>query len=300
MDITLKIENLSKIYGTQFALKNISLELKSGEIVGLLGPNGAGKSTLMKIITAYLSPTEGSVYINNLLLSENVLRMQQQTGYLPENNPLYSEMYVREYLEFNASIHQIDTIEVENTLEKVGLTSEVHKKIHQLSKGYRQRVGLAAAILHNPSILILDEPTTGLDPNQLEEIRQLIKTLGKDRIVLFSSHILQEIEAVCDRVIILHKGEILSDLPLNSLHLNNQQIIEVAFDLTVTAPFLKGIPNLYNAHNTFDNNWELTFNTDQDMRPILFDFAQQNGLRCLKINQKNKDLAVLFKELTAN
>lgn len=300
MDITLKIENLSKIYGTQFALKNISLELKSGEIVGLLGPNGAGKSTLMKIITAYLSPTEGSVYINNLLLSENVLRMQQQTGYLPENNPLYSEMYVREYLEFNASIHQIDTIEVENTLEKVGLTSEVHKKIHQLSKGYRQRVGLAAAILHNPSILILDEPTTGLDPNQLEEIRQLIKTLGKDRIVLFSSHILQEIEAVCDRVIILHKGEILSDLPLNSLHLNNQQIIEVAFDLTVTAPFLKGIPNLFKALNTFDNNWELTFNTDQDMRPILFDFAQQNGLRCLKINQKNKDLAVLFKELTAN
>lgn len=300
MDITLKIENLSKIYGTQFALKNISLELKSGEIVGLLGPNGAGKSTLMKIITAYLSPTEGSVYINNLLLSENVLRMQQQTGYLPENNPLYSEMYVREYLEFNASIHQIDTIEVENTLEKVGLTSEVHKKIHQLSKGYRQRVGLAAAILHNPSILILDEPTTGLDPNQLEEIRALIKTLGKDKIVLFSSHILQEIEAVCDRVIILHKGEILSDLPLNSLHLNNQQIIEVAFDLTVTAPFLKGIPNLFKALNTFDNNWELTFNTDQDMRPILFDFAQQNGLRCLKINQKNKDLAVLFKELTAN
>lgn len=300
MDLILKIENLSKKYGNQFAIKNISLELKAGEIVGLLGPNGAGKSTLMKILATYLKPSSGSIFVNDLSLLENVFSIQQQTGYLPENNPLYTEMYVREYLQFHAAIHQIDKTEVENIMETVGLTAEVHKKIHQLSKGYRQRVGLAAAILHNPSILILDEPTTGLDPNQLDEIRQLIKRLGKDKIVLFSSHILQEIEAVCDRVIILHQGEILEDLPLNMLRLNEQQIIEVEFDLPVEEAFLKGIPNLFKANKTFDKTWELTFNTAQDMRPILFDFAQQNGLRCLKINQKNKNLADLFKKLTAN
>ena len=296
----LKVENLTKFYQKQLILNKVSFELKTGEIVGLLGPNGAGKSTLMKILTTYLKPTSGSIFVNDLSLPENVFSIQQQTGYLPENNPLYTEMYVREYLQFHAAIHHIDKTEVENVIEKVGLTAEVHKKIHQLSKGYRQRVGLAAAILHNPSILILDEPTTGLDPNQLDEIRQLIKRLGKDRIVLFSSHILQEIEAVCDRVIILHQGEILEDLPLNLLRLNEQQIIEVEFDLPVEETFLKGIPNLFKANKTFDKTWELTFDTTQDMRPALFDFAQQNGLRCLKINQKNKNLADLFKKLTAN
>ncbi|MDP3352245.1 MAG: gliding motility-associated ABC transporter ATP-binding subunit GldA [Flavobacteriaceae bacterium] len=300
MDLTIKIENLSKKYGNQFALKNISLELKSGEIVGLLGPNGAGKSTLMKILPGYLKPSSGSIFVNDLSLSENVFSIQQQMGYLPEHNPLYTEMFVREYLQFNAAIHQIDKTEVENVIEKVGLKPEVHKKIHQLSKGYRQRVGLAAAILHNPSILILDEPTTGLDPNQIEEIRQLIKDLGRDRIVLFSSHILQEVEAVCDRVIILHKGKMLQDLRLNQIRSTEQQLLEVEFDLRVEEQFLKTLPNLIKVENVFDATWELTFQTNEDMRPVLVDFAQLNGLRALKIISKNKSLADLFKELTAN
>ncbi|MDP2087848.1 MAG: gliding motility-associated ABC transporter ATP-binding subunit GldA [Flavobacteriaceae bacterium] len=298
--MNIKVENLSKKYGNQFSLNNVSFELKAGEIVGLLGPNGAGKSTLMKLLTAYLNPTSGSIFVNDLPLSENIAAIQQQIGYLPEHNPLYTEMYVREYLQFHAAIHQVDATEIEKVIKKVGLIPEIHKKIHQLSKGYRQRVGLAAAVLHNPSILILDEPTTGLDPNQIEEIRQLIKELGKDRIVLFSSHILQEVEAVCDRVIILHKGEILQDFPLNQLRLNDQQMIEVEFDLHIDAPFLKGLPHLIKVENIFDATWELTFNSTEDMRPVLFDFAQQNGLRALKIIRKNKNLAVLFKELTAN
>lgn len=298
--MNLKVENLTKQYRHQLSLDNVSFELKAGEIVGLLGPNGAGKSTLMKILTAYLKPTSGCIYVNDLLLSENVSKIQQETGYLPEHNPLYTEMYVREYLQFHANIHHINQMQVENVIEKVGLTPEVNKIINQLSKGYRQRVGLAAAILHNPAILILDEPTTGLDPNQIEEIRQLIKELGKDRIVLFSSHILQEVEAVCDRVMILHKGKILKDLLLNQLQLNEHQTLEVEFDLRVEVQFLKAIPNLIKVENIYDATWELTFNIKEDRRPVVFDFAQQNGLRVLKMIQKNKNLAILFKELTAN
>jgi ABC-2 type transport system ATP-binding protein len=298
--MNLRVENLTKQFGNQLSLNNVTFELKDGEIVGLLGPNGAGKSTLMKMLTGYLNPTSGSVYVNNRLLSEHKMSIQQQTGYLPEHNPLYTEMFVREYLQFIAAIHQIDKTEVENVIHKVGLTPEVHKKIHQLSKGYRQRVGLAAAILHNPSILILDEPTTGLDPNQIQEIRQLIKDLGKDRIVLFSSHILQEVEAVCDRVIILHKGKMLQDLRLNQMRSTEQQLIEVEFDLRVEEQFLKTLPNLIKVENVFDTTWELTFETHEDMRPVLVDFAQLNGLRALKIISKNKSLANLFKELTTN
>lgn len=300
MDLIVKIENLSKKYHNQDALKNITLELKSGEIVGLLGPNGAGKSTLMKIITGYLKPTSGAIYYNNVNHSEQLSSIKKYIGYLPENNPLYTEMYVREYLQFHAAIHQIAKNEVEKVILKVGLAYEVHKKIHQLSKGYKQRVGLAAAILHNPSLLILDEPTTGLDPNQIDEIRQLIKELGKDRIVLFSSHILQEVEAVCDRVIILHRGKILQDLLLNQSSIDNLQIIEVEFDIPVDENFIKTLPKLLNTKYINDTTWELTFSANDDMRAFIFDFAQQNQLRCLKIHQKNQNLANLFKELTVN
>ena len=298
--MVVKVENLTKKYGRLISLNNVSFELKPGEIVGLLGPNGAGKSTLMKLLTGFLQPTSGQIFFDEQLLSENTKSVQQQIGYLPEHNPLYTEMYVREYLQFNADIHQIDLSEIKKVIDIVGLAPEVHKKIHQLSKGFRQRVGLAAAILHNPNFLILDEPTTGLDPNQLVEIRQLIKELGKDKVVLFSSHILQEVEAVCDRVIILHRGEILRDLPLNELRSEEHQLIEIEFDLRVEEPFLKQLPHLLKVENVFDATWELTFNTTEDMRPILFDFAQQNGLRALKIIRKNKNLEVLFKELTAN
>jgi ABC-2 type transport system ATP-binding protein len=298
--MNLRVDNLTKKYANQLSLNGVSFELKPGEIVGLLGPNGAGKSTLMKLITGFLQPTSGQIFFDEQLLSENIKFTQQHLGYLPEHNPLYTEMYVKEYLQFNADIHKIEKSEIKKVIDKVGLTPEVHKKINQLSKGYRQRIGLAAAILHNPSILILDEPTTGLDPNQLVEIRQLIKELGKDKVMLFSSHILQEVEAVCDRIIILHQGKILRDLPLNELGSEEYQLIEIEFDLRVEEPFLKKLPNLLKVENVFDATWELTFNTTEDMRPILFDFAQQNGLRALKIIQKNKNLETLFKELTAN
>lgn len=298
--MTLRVEHLTKQYGGQLSLNDVSLELKKGEIVGLLGPNGAGKSTLMKLLTGFIKPSSGAIYVDDLLLFDHLLSIQQQIGYLPEHNPLYTSMYVREYLQFHAAIHQIDKVEVEKVIDKVGLTPEVHKKIHQLSKGYRQRVGLAAAILHNPSILILDEPTTGLDPNQLVEIRQLIKELGQDRIVIFSSHILQEVEAVCDRVIILHQGKILHDEALHQLNAREQQLIEVEFDFRIEEQFLKQLPHIVKVENIFDATWELTFHTKEDMRSAVVDFAQQNGLRALKLISKNKNLAALFKELTAN
>ncbi len=295
-----QVQNLTKQYDSQIALDSISFELKPGEIVGLLGPNGAGKSTLMKILTGYLKPSNGDVYIDNLLLSENVLTTQHKIGYLPEHNPLYTEMYVKEYLHFIAELYNLPPTTVEPIIEKVGLKPEVHKKIHKLSKGYRQRVGLAAAIIHQPKFIILDEPTTGLDPNQLVEIRSLIKELGKENTVLFSSHILQEIEAVCDRVILIHKGKIVHDLRLNQLKQQEEQLVEIEFDLRVEEQLLYKLPNIKKVHNIFDATWELTFETQQDMRPVLFDYAQQNGLRVLKMIPKIKNLETLFKELTVN
>jgi len=295
-----KVLNLTKQYANQLALDSISFELKPGEIVGLLGPNGAGKSTLMKLLTGYLKPSKGDVYIDNLLLSENVLVTQQKIGYLPEHNPLYTDMYVKEYLEFVAGLYKLPASYVSPIIEQVGLTPEVHKKIQQLSKGYRQRIGLAAAILHQPKLIILDEPTTGLDPNQLVEIRSLIKELGKENTVLFSSHILQEIEAVCDRVILIHKGKIVHDMRLNQVNQQTEQLIEIEFDLRVEEQLLYKLPNIKKVQNIFDATWELTFESQQDMRSKLFDYAQQNGLRVLKMISKNKNLESLFKELTAN
>lgn len=292
--------NLTKQYANQLALDSISFELKPGEIVGLLGPNGAGKSTLMKLLTGYIKPTSGEVFVNNKELSKNLKSIQQQIGYLPEHNPLYTDMYVKEYLEFVAGLYKLPASYVSPVIEQVGLTPEVHKKIHQLSKGYRQRIGLAAAILHQPKLIILDEPTTGLDPNQLVEIRSLIKELGKENTVLFSSHILQEIEAVCDRVILIHKGRIVHDMRLNHVNQQTEQLIEIEFDLRVEEQLLYKLPNIKKVQNIFDATWELTFESQQDMRSILFDYAQQNGLRVLKMIPKNKNLESLFKELTAN
>ena len=215
--MSIQVKNISKFYGKQKALNNISFSLKSGEIVGFLGPNGAGKSTMMKIITTYIKQDKGEVIVNgfNTLTEEN--KVKTSVGYLPEHNPLYVEMYVLEYLEFLAIIHKIDKDYINKVVELVGLTPEKHKKINQLSKGYRQRVGLAGALIHNPEVLILDEPTTGLDPNQLIEIRNLIRKIGKTKTVLFSTHIMQEVEAVCDRVIILNKGNIVADNTIDEL-----------------------------------------------------------------------------------
>ena len=248
--MSIKVSSVSKIYDTQKALNAISFSAEKGQIIGFLGPNGAGKSTMMKILTGFIKPNSGEVLIDEIDVLQNPIEAQKIIGYLPEHNPLYKDMYVREYLQFHAAIFKISTIlnvtqksQIEACIEKVGLTEEAHKKIHQLSKGYQQRVGLAAAILHNPTVLILDEPTTGLDPNQLVEIRELIKELGKDKTVLFSTHIMQEVEAVCDRVIIIKKGEILVDQKLSELQNNQQQIIEATFNMEVSDSLFTKIHN---------------------------------------------------------
>ncbi len=296
--MSIEVQAITKRYGEQTALNNISFSVQKGEIVGFLGPNGAGKSTLMKILTTYMSSDSGSAMVGGYDIVNDAEKVQRLTGYLPEHNPLYLDMYIREYLMFSASVYNVSRSKVEEVIELTGLTPEVHKKIGQLSKGYRQRVGLANALLHNPEVLILDEPTTGLDPNQLVEIRQLIKNIGKDKTVFLSTHIMQEVEAICDRVIIINKGNIVADAKLNDLKGVNQQVIEVEFDLRVEEQLLQRIDGLVACTNTFDNIWELSFSTDKDMRPALFDFANQNGLKSLKINHKNKELETIFQELT--
>ncbi len=296
--MSIQLTSISKIYENQKAVNNISFEANKGEIVGFLGPNGAGKSTTMKILTGFIQPNEGAVLVNGVDVVTNPIDAQKNIGYLPEHNPLYLDMYVREYLQFQASIHQVEKSKIDTVIEKVGLTVEAHKKIHQLSKGYRQRVGLAAAILHDPEVLILDEPTTGLDPNQLVEIRELIKELGKDKTVLLSTHIMQEVEAVCDRVIIINKGELVIDKPISELKTSNEQVIRVTFDYKLEEQFIKRLPNIISFKNTTENNWILTFESNEDMRPIIFDFAQENGLKILGLNAENKNLENLFRELT--
>lgn len=296
--MSIQIDSLSKIYGTQKAVNDISFNVNKGEVVGFLGPNGAGKSTTMKILTGFIKPTEGLVLVNDINVVENPIKVQENIGYLPEHNPLYVDMYVKEYLQFQASIYNISNSKIEEVIDKVGLRIESSKKINQLSKGYRQRVGLAAAILHDPEVLILDEPTTGLDPNQLVEIRELIKDLGKDKTVLLSTHIMQEVEAVCNRVIIINKGEIVTDKPLKELKTSNEQVIKVTFDYKLEEQFIKRLPNITSYKNTVENNWILTFDSKEDMRPVIFDFAQENGLKILGLNTENKDLESLFRELT--
>ena len=234
--MSIQISNLTKLYGTQKALNSVSFSVDKGEIVGFLGPNGAGKSTLMKILTGYLPATEGSAKVCDFEVSEHKLEVQKRIGYLPEHNPLYLDMYVREYLSFCAKVNTVDTNTIESVITETGLLPEANKKIGALSKGYRQRVGLASALLHNPDVLILDEPTTGLDPNQLVDIRQLIKTSGVDKTVFLSTHIMQEVEAICDRVIIINNGEIVADESLSDLRKNQKQIIEVEFCLLYTSP----------------------------------------------------------------
>ena len=296
--MSIVVENITKTYGNQKALDAISFNINPGQIVGFLGPNGAGKSTMMKIITTYTAPTEGTVIINGHNVITEPMLVKKSIGYLPEHNPLYLDMYVKEYIQFNASIHGITKNRIKEVVEQVGLIPEVHKKIGQLSKGYRQRVGLAVALLHDPEVLILDEPTTGLDPNQLVEIRNLIKEIGKTKTVLFSTHIMQEVEAVCDRVIIINKGQIVIDKKLSELKSNKNQVIEVAFDLRVEEQLLNQISKLSKAINIHDNTWQLTFNTSKDMRPIIFDFAHDNGLKLLQSQLKNEDLESLFRSLT--
>ena len=297
--MSIKVTNVTKTYNQQKALNNVSFSADKGQIIGFLGPNGAGKSTMMKILTGFIKPNEGNVFVDDIDVLKNPLEAQKTIGYLPEHNPIYKDMFVREYLQFQASIFKVDKSHIEICIEKVGLIEEAHKKIHQLSKGYQQRVGLAAAILHNPTVLILDEPTTGLDPNQLVEIRQLIKDLGKEKTVLFSTHIMQEVEAVCDRVIIIKKGEILVDKKLSTLKENKQQVIEVTFNVQVDEKLFNQFENLLSAVNNQENTWQLTFNSTEDMRSKIFVFAQENNLKIIGLTAQNKNLETLFREVTA-
>jgi len=297
--MSIEVQNISKSYGAQKALDNVSFSIKKGEIVGFLGPNGAGKSTLMKILTTYINADEGSAAVNGNDVNEAQFLVQKSVGYLPEHNPLYLDLYVREYLAFNADVYKVAQSRIEEVIELTGLTPESHKKIGQLSKGFRQRVGLATALLHNPDVLILDEPTTGLDPNQLVEIRNVIKNVGKDKTVFLSTHIMQEVEAICDRVIIIDHGKIVTDKKLDKLVSEAAaQLIEVEFDKTIDANLLANLANIKTYKNTNDNLWLLTFNTEEDMRPKIFDFAHDNGLKTLQISLKSKNLEQIFREKT--
>lgn len=299
ISMSIKVENITKQFGAQKALNNVSFSVNRPEIVGFLGPNGAGKSTMMKILTTYLSPTSGNAEVNGHTVLSNPKNVQKSVGYLPEHNPLYLDQYVREYLKFNANVYNVDKSRIEEVIELTGLTPEAHKTIGQLSKGYRQRVGLANALLHNPEVLILDEPTTGLDPNQLVDIRQLIKGLGKDKTVFLSTHIMQEVEAMCDRVIIINRGEIVADKKLSELREGQEQTVIVEFDYRVEDTFLLKLPHAKNVKNVHDFIYEIVFDTNIDMRSHVFDFAHDNELKILQLNQKNASLESLFRELTS-
>lgn len=297
--MSITVEHLTKSYGEQLALKDVSFTIRKGEIVGFLGPNGAGKSTLMKILTTYLKADEGVALVNGFDVITEARNVQKSIGYLPEHNPLYLEMYVKEYLQFNAEVYKVSKDRIETVIDQIGLNVEAHKKIGQLSKGYRQRVGLAAALLHDPHVLILDEPTTGLDPNQLLEIRKLIRKIGKDKTILLSTHIMKEVEAVCDRVLIINKGSLVADQKLSDLREAAEQIIEVEFDYRVEEAFLLKLPHVTHVKNTIGFVYEITFTHTKDMRPVVFDFAHDNQLKTLQLSRKNKNLESLFTELTS-
>ena len=298
--MSIEVQRLSKHYGNQKALNEVSFSIGLGEVVGFLGPNGAGKSTLMRILTTYLSQDDGKALVNGFDVEADPMSVKKSVGYLPENNPLYNDLYVKEYLSFCCRIHKIETGKITQVIELVGLGDHQTKKISQHSKRYKQRVGLAAALLHDPEVLVLDEPTTGLDPNQLAEIRELIREIGKDKTILLSTHIMQEVEAMCDRVIIINKGNLVADKKLKEMMDEEEQVIEVEFDLAVEQQLFRQLRHLVKADNIFENTWKLIFNTKNDMRPELFDFANKNGLKALQINKKIQDLEGMFRELTRN
>ena len=298
--MSIKVENISKVYGSQKALHEVSFEIQKGEIVGFLGPNGAGKSTLMKILTGYIPQTSGNARICELSVSENSLEAKSKIGYLPEHNPLYLDMYVREYLEFVANIYGVSHDRIDLMIEKTGLQKEKHKLIGSLSKGYRQRVGLAQALLHDPEVLILDEPTTGLDPNQLVEIRGLIKEVGKEKTVMLSTHIMQEVEAICDRVIIINKGEIVADKKIAELRKlsNDRNLISIEFNDVVEKKVLQNIENVLEVIETGKHQFQIASDSKHDLRTVLFDFAVSNNRSVLQINMKEQKLEDIFQRLT--
>lgn len=302
--MSIVVQGVTKLYGVQKALDNVSFEVKTGEIVGFIGPNGAGKSTMMKIITGFIPASSGTVSVNGLPVEDDNPEVKKQIGYLPENNPLYTEMYVREYLGFVASIYRTGSSlrkQTDSIIELTGLSPEQNKKIGSLSKGYRQRVGLAQALIHNPAILILDEATTGLDPNQIIEIRNLIKEAGKEKTVMLSTHIMQEVEAICDRVIIIDKGIIVADedkINIYSKIKRAKQVIQVEFDKETSESSLSEIKNVRSVKNVRNNLWLIEAESEEDIRPSLFNFAVKNYLTVLSLNKQESNLEDVFRQLT--
>jgi ABC-2 type transport system ATP-binding protein len=303
--MSIVISNLTKNYGKQKAIDNISFQVNNNEIVGFLGPNGAGKSTTMKIVTGYIAADSGTALVNGITVNTNSVEAKKQIGYLPESNPLYHEMYVREYLEFIAGIHKITSgikKRTEEVINLTGLRPECKKKIGQLSKGYKQRVGLAAALIHDPEVLILDEPTSGLDPNQIIEIREVIKELGKNKTVLFSSHILQEVESICDRVIIINKGNIVADDALSSLRSANKtsHTIVVDFAETIAISLLAGLHGVIKVEEEKPSTFKFLTLDPELVKKNLFSFSIENNFNILSLKSESKSLEEVFRNLTGN
>ncbi|NNE27798.1 MAG: ATP-binding cassette domain-containing protein [Saprospiraceae bacterium] len=300
--MSINVKNISKIYGAQKAIDNISFNAEVGEIIGLIGPNGAGKTTTMKILTGYIPQTAGTVEVFGHDLQDEELQIKKLTGYLPEHNPLYGSMYVKEYLTFVCRVHKLSNIKdrIERIIERVGLTDEQHKKISSLSKGYKQRVGIAQAIIHDPKVLILDEPISGLDPNQLIEIRSLIKSLSEGRIIIFSSHILQEIESICDKVIILDKGKIIKDDSLVDLNAASQNIINLKLTCVEAINYksLREITGVLKIEKSNAVQCILRYDINDDPRPAIFDWAVQQNNKILEMTPLQESLETIFKSVT--
>ncbi|MBI1266902.1 MAG: gliding motility-associated ABC transporter ATP-binding subunit GldA [Cryomorphaceae bacterium] len=301
--MSIEISHVSKFYGEQKALNDVSLNIGSGEIIGFLGPNGAGKSTMMKIITCFIPPSEGTVKVCGFDVGEEALEVRKKVGYLPEHNPLYLEMYVKEYLSFVGGIYKLNNLKsrVDDMIHRVGLEKEQHKLIGALSKGYRQRVGLAQAMIHDPEVLILDEPTSGLDPNQLVGIRELIRTIGKEKTVMLSTHIMQEVEAICNRVVIINRGNVVADEPSANLRGRTRAgaaAVTVEFDKPVELSQLRTIPGVSGVESVSNGIWKLTTVGDNDSRKVISEWAQQNDLFVLAMKREEQSLEDVFKELT--
>lgn len=300
--MSVRVESVTKIYRKQKALDEVSFKVNSGEIVGILGPNGAGKSTIMKVITGFLHPEEGNVWINGAVIGGNALEIRRQIGYLPENNPLYTDLYVAEYLEYVAGIYKLKSVQsrVKEMISLTGLEPEKQKKIGALSKGYRQRVGIAQALIHDPSVLILDEPTSGLDPTQIVEIRQLIRNISANKTVMLSTHIMQEVEALCDRIMIINHGKIVAtDTPTNikALATNRLQKVYVEFAESINQHKLHEIEGIVEIQALSEKTWIIS-GGESDIRPLIFRFAVANGLTILTLNKQESSLENVFLEIT--
>jgi ABC-2 type transport system ATP-binding protein len=301
--MSIKANGLTKFYGTQKAVDGLSFDIPTGQIVGFIGPNGAGKSTTMKMLTGYLPPSSGTAQINDLDIIEQSLEVRKRIGYLPEHNPLYTDMYVKEYLQYVAGIYKLGKNKlqrIDEIIDLTGLTKERKKPIAALSKGYRQRVGIAQALIHDPDVLILDEPTSGLDPNQIVEIRELISSVGRSKTILLSTHIMQEVEAICDRIIIISNGKLVADDSVKNIHKHgdNQQVVTVEFSKQVEQSALEQVEGIAKAVHVKDQIWIAEGDGSADIREKLFAYAVAQDIAVLSMQQKEKSLEEIFQELT--